>query len=122
MNACGGLRLPRSSIRTGPFASMKDSDGSVLATTPRITTVRIVYLARLREALGSSSEALAIVSEAAPAVSDVVATLRGRGGAWARELGAGRAVRFAVNQRLARNDTPVGEGDEVAVFPPVTGG
>lgn len=101
---------------------MKDAGDRVLATTPRVTTVRIVYLARLREALGRASETLAVPSEAAPSVADVVASLRGRGGAWALELGAGRAVRFAVNQRLARNETPIGEGDEVAVFPPVTGG
>jgi molybdopterin converting factor small subunit len=31
-------------------------------------------------------------------------------------------VRFAVNHRLAHRGTPVHDGDEVAVFPPVTGG
>jgi molybdopterin synthase sulfur carrier subunit len=93
-----------------------------LATTSRVTTVRLVYLARLREVLGCASETLVVTSDAAPSVADVVRALRTRGGAWAHELGAGRAVRFAVNQRLARSDTPIGDGDEVAVFPPVTGG
>ncbi|HEX8740436.1 MAG TPA: MoaD/ThiS family protein [Casimicrobiaceae bacterium] len=91
-------------------------------TTARVTAVRVVYLARLREVLDCASETLAVASDAAPSVADVLRALRARGGAWARELGAGRAVRFAVNQRVARSDTSIGEGDEVAVFPPVTGG
>lgn len=99
----------------------RPSDTGV-AMAARVTTVRVVYLARLREVLGCASETLAVASDAAPTVSDAVATLRARGGAWAHELGSGRAVRFAVNQRLARSDTPIGDADEVAVFPPVTGG
>ncbi|HEX7327946.1 MAG TPA: MoaD/ThiS family protein [Casimicrobiaceae bacterium] len=91
-------------------------------TTSRVTTVRVVYLARLREVLGCASETLAVASDAAPSVADLVHALRKRGGVWAHELGVGRAVRFAVNQRLARPDTPIGDDDEVAVFPPVTGG
>ncbi|HEY5366607.1 MAG TPA: MoaD/ThiS family protein, partial [Casimicrobiaceae bacterium] len=43
-------------------------------------------------------------------------------GAWARELDAGRAVRVAVNQVMADPSTVVHAGDEVALFPPVTGG
>ena len=45
-----------------------------------------------------------------------------RGGAFAAELAPGRAVRIAVNHDLAGPDTPVRPGDEIALFPPVTGG
>ena len=48
--------------------------------------------------------------------------LAARGGAWATELAPGRAVRIAVNHAVAQPDTPVRPGDEVALFPPVTGG
>ena len=48
--------------------------------------------------------------------------LAARGGAWAHELTAGRAFRAAVNQSIASGDTPIKDGDEVAFFPPVTGG
>ena len=48
--------------------------------------------------------------------------LRARGGVWAAELAEGRAFRMAVNQDLAAPDTPLHGGDEVALFPPVTGG
>ncbi len=84
-------------------------------------TVSLVYLARLREAFGVASERTEV-----PASVTSVAALRGwlvaRGGAWASELAPGRAVRIAVNHELAQPDTPVHPGDEVALFPPVTGG
>lgn len=84
--------------------------------------LRLVYLARLREAFSSSGELLDLGAHDAPTLASVVATLRARGGVFATELAPGRAVRFAVNHRLARSDHPVVDGDEVAIFPPVTGG
>jgi molybdopterin synthase sulfur carrier subunit len=50
------------------------------------------------------------------------AALVERGGAWAQELAAVRPIRAAVNQEMASGETPVADGDEVAFFPPVTGG
>jgi sulfur-carrier protein len=84
--------------------------------------LNLVYLARLREAFGASCETLTLSAHEAPTVGAVVDALRARGGAWAHELAAGRAVRFAVNHQLARPDHRVSDGDEVAIFPPVTGG
>ncbi len=84
-------------------------------------TLNLVYLARLREAFGMASERIQ-----PPAGIDTVAALRAwlaaRGGTWAAELAPGRAVRIAVNHDVAEPDTPVRAGDEVALFPPVTGG
>ncbi|MGC1818113.1 MAG: MoaD/ThiS family protein [Casimicrobiaceae bacterium] len=86
------------------------------------TTVRLVYLARLREAFGSTGETLVLTADDSPSVRSVVAALRSRGGAWAAELADGRAVRYAINHCVAHPGSPVKDGDEVAVFPPVTGG
>jgi molybdopterin synthase sulfur carrier subunit len=94
---------------------MRDSVGTIVR-------LRLVYLARLREAFSSSGETLELTSHDTPTVATVVATLRARGGTFATELAPGRAVRFAVNQRLVRADHPIADGDEVAIFPPVTGG
>ena len=94
-------------------------DSSPTSTTA--VTVRVVYLARLREAFGRSGESLAIEGNA-PNVAGVLATLCRREGVWARELATGRAVRIAVNHQLVAADAPVREGDEVALLPPVTGG
>ena len=55
-------------------------------------------------------------------VASVLARLRERGGAFAVELAPGRAVRVAVNHALVGVTSAVHDGDEVALFPPVTGG
>ena len=83
--------------------------------------ITIVYFARLREAFGKESERMALPA----GVSDIAALrafLRTRGGAWAEELGESRPVRAAVNYELAAGDSAVSDGDEIAFFPPVTGG
>jgi molybdopterin synthase sulfur carrier subunit len=76
----------------------------------------------LREAFGCGGETLHLATDDMPTVASIVETLVRRGGAWADELAPGRAVRFAVNQKLAPRTQAVANGDEVAVFPPVTGG
>ena len=90
---------------------------------PNALRLRLVYLARLREAFTSGGETLEVHAGEQPmTVASVIDALRARGGAFAAELAPGRAVRFAVNHRVARADAPVADGDEVAIFPPVTGG
>ena len=83
--------------------------------------INLLYFARLRETFGTAAETLALPSGIAT-LEGVRAMLAARGGVWARELAAGRAFRAAVNQAVASADTPVKAGDEVAFFPPVTGG
>jgi molybdopterin synthase sulfur carrier subunit len=86
-----------------------------------IATVNLVYLARLREAFGRPGEPFEL-SSGATTVGALLDALRARGGAFATELAPGRAVRIAVNHAMASDDTAIAVGDEVAVFPPVTGG
>ena len=83
--------------------------------------VTILYFARLKEALGTAREELAL-PESVIDLGGLKAALASRGGAWATELSGARAIRAAVNQEMAAPDTPVQDGDEVAFFPPVTGG
>ena len=83
--------------------------------------IKLLYLARLREALGLREEEWPL-PEGEFTVDRLVAELRRRGGAWASELAPGRSVRIAVNQTLAQGATRIAAGDEVALFPPVTGG
>jgi sulfur-carrier protein len=84
-------------------------------------TLTLVYLARLREAFGMAAERVLPPAEVAT-VATLRAWLAARGGVWATELAPGRAVRIAVNHDVAMDNTPVRPGDEVALFPPVTGG
>ena len=83
--------------------------------------VTILYFARLKEALGTASEELALPADVRD-LGSLRATLIARGGAWAHELADQRPVRAAVNQEMAAADTPLRDGDEIAFFPPVTGG
>ena len=85
-------------------------------------TIRLVYLARLREAFGASDESFRITEAGGDTVAALLDSLRLRGGAYAHELGHGRAVRVAVNHAIANPGDRLHEGDEVALLPPVTGG
>ena len=81
--------------------------------------IQLRYFASIREDLGLASEAF---ETQAAHTGDLLAELRARGGAYAQALAEGRPVRVAVNQVMARADTPLSEGAEVGLFPPVTGG
>ncbi len=83
--------------------------------------ITVLYFARLREALGTGSERFALPQSVCD-LDALRAHLIARGGAWAAELGENKAVRAAVNQNVASGDTRIADGDEVAFFPPVTGG
>ena len=84
-------------------------------------TIQLVFLARLRERFGVSRESFVLAAQS-NTVANLLAALRERGGAFAEELAEGRAFRVAVNQEVVALDHPVKAGDEVAIFPPVTGG
>jgi len=81
--------------------------------------VNLRYFASIREALGVEAEPVEVVGSD---VAALLAQLRARGGVYAQVLAEGRPVRAAVNQTMARLDSPLSEGAEVGLFPPVTGG
>lgn len=81
--------------------------------------IRVLYFARLRELLGVASEELE--GELAT-LGAIIALLSARGGVWEEAFGDGQQVLTAVNREMADRDTAVGDGDEVAFFPPITGG
>ncbi|OGA23312.1 MAG: molybdopterin converting factor subunit 1 [Betaproteobacteria bacterium RIFCSPLOWO2_02_FULL_67_26] len=83
--------------------------------------VTVLYFARLREVLGQGSEQVALPASVRD-LEGLRAMLVARGGAWQQELAPTRPVRAAVNQAMAMGDVPISDGDEVAFFPPVTGG
>ena len=83
-------------------------------------TVNLVFLARLRDAFGRGSERLTLPSKSS--VATLLDALRERGEPWSRELAPGRAFRVAVNHDIVAFDATLGDGDEVALLPPVTGG
>jgi sulfur-carrier protein len=82
--------------------------------------IEVKYFARFREELDTDTEQ--IEASAVASVGDLLSDLRSRGGAWARLFAADQRVMMAVNHEVADPATPLKEGDEVALFPPVTGG
>lgn len=83
-------------------------------------SIKLLYFASLRESLGQADELLDLPS-GVETVGALRAHLSGRGESWSR-LAPGRNVRAAVNQAMAGDDAAIKAGDEVAFFPPVTGG
>ena len=83
--------------------------------------MKILYFAWVREKTGIGEEAVDIPGDIRTA-RDLVAWLEGRGEGFAEAFADDALVRVAVNQEYATLDEPVSPGDEVAFFPPVTGG
>lgn len=81
--------------------------------------VTVRFFAALREALGPVHLLELPAGATAASARDA---LIARGGAFAQALSRGRAVRCAVDQVMADDDTPLADGAELAFFPPVTGG
>ena len=83
--------------------------------------VKVLFFAALREQVGVASEDIELPGQQST-VAALRAHLAGRGGAWQSALSEKKLLRFAVNQDMARTDATLKAGDEVAFFPPVTGG
>ena len=85
------------------------------------TKLTVLYFAWLRERIGTSQESVALPAEITT-VGALIGWLVQRGPGYASAFAHRRAVRCAVNQEFADPSARVGPGDEVAFFPPVTGG
>jgi len=85
------------------------------------TSVTILYFAWLRERIGTASEELTLPPHV-ETVANLIDFLAARGGGYATAFAKRRAVRCAINQEFAPTAASVHPGDEVAFFPPVTGG
>ena len=83
--------------------------------------MKIVYFAWLREKTGRVEEEVS-PPDSVTDVRGLIEWLRGQGAGHAEAFADLGAVRVAVNQEYGTLDQPVGPDDEVAFFPPVTGG
>ena len=83
--------------------------------------IRVRFFASVKESLGRDVEELELPAAVAT-VGGVRSYLRERGGVWAETLAESRRVAAAVNQDMAKPTAAIKAGDEVAFFPPVTGG
>jgi molybdopterin synthase sulfur carrier subunit len=81
--------------------------------------VDVRYFAAVREALGNGEQ---VEVGGGATVATLRDALVARGGRHAEALGRARVLRSAKNRVLCAEDTPLGDGDEVGFFPPLTGG
>jgi molybdopterin synthase sulfur carrier subunit len=84
-------------------------------------TVHLLFFAWVKERVGAAEEVFDL-PEGVGTVGALVEALKRRGPGFAAAFAIPRLVRAAVNQEFAAPDTPIGPGDEIAFFPPVTGG
>lgn len=84
-------------------------------------TITVLYFAWLRERTGASEERLLLPPTVAT-VAELVDVLATRSPGHAAAFQNRRTVRCAVNQEFADPSARIHPGDEVAFFPPVTGG
>jgi molybdopterin synthase sulfur carrier subunit len=83
--------------------------------------VNLLYFAWVRQKVGRSEETIDL-PENVRTVGDLAAYLRARGAGYADAFADPARVKAAVNQEHVTAGAPVTNSDEVAFFPPVTGG
>jgi molybdopterin synthase sulfur carrier subunit len=83
--------------------------------------VRVLYFASVREKVGKDAEEIDLPAGVAT-VAALRRHLRGRGGVYESSFSEKILLRAAVNQDMAQPEAALKAGDEVAFFPPVTGG
>ncbi len=86
--------------------------------------IKIFYFARLKETLKFSTEDLELSDEYANSLTllKLKAHLAKRSDVWQQMLLGKLKVRGAINHELVDDNALIADGDEVAFFPPVTGG
>ncbi|CAA0121909.1 Molybdopterin synthase sulfur carrier subunit [BD1-7 clade bacterium] len=83
--------------------------------------IRVLFFAKLRENLGVESLDLGFDSDI-QSIHDIIARIRDqRGNDFADNITADGIV-TALNHQIVKGNPPVNDGDEVAFFPPVSGG
>jgi len=83
--------------------------------------VKVLYFASIREKLGRDTEELDLPAGVAT-VAALRNHLRARGGNYENAFSEKALLRSAINQDMAQPAAAIKPGDEVAFFPPVTGG
>jgi sulfur-carrier protein len=82
--------------------------------------MKVLFFGSLREQLGTG-ELSTVLPDGVDTVGELLVNLQAQGDEWKLALGMGNVL-FAVNQDMVDENTTISDSDEVALFPPVTGG
>jgi molybdopterin synthase sulfur carrier subunit len=83
--------------------------------------IKLFYFAKVREVLGIDREEIDVGSDI-KTLAELVAFLKLRGSQWQSIFDRSSSYRMAVNQELVDESHTISGNDEVAFFPPITGG
>lgn len=90
-----------------------------MATGKTEQNIKVLFFAQFREQLGC--EQIALNASEAGSIEEIKANLISRGGQFEKVFSSANLL-VAVNQQMVANNSTIQAGDEVAFFPPVTGG
>ncbi len=83
--------------------------------------IHLLYFAWIKERMGRDAESIAL-PPGVTTIASLATWLQARDEPGRRAFAEPTLVRAAVNQDFAPPTTPIADGDEIAFFPPVTGG
>ena len=83
--------------------------------------MKLVYFSWVREKIGAADEEIYPPQEVIT-IYDLINWLSSRGEGYASAFADLSSIRVAVNQEYVKMDTNIKTDDEIAFFPPVTGG
>lgn len=83
--------------------------------------MHILYFSWVRERMAKAEETLPLTEDTA-SIQQLIQHLKSRDASGAHAFADSTLIRVAVNQAFVSGDHALNEGDEVAFFPPVTGG
>jgi sulfur-carrier protein len=86
-----------------------------------LIAVRLVYFARVREAIGFDGETVDL-PDTVTSVADCISWLTDKGAQYATAFSDHDRLRFALDQHMVGPEALLGGASELAIFPPVTGG
>ena len=83
--------------------------------------IKVLYFARIKESVNYSTEDITLPSDVGT-ITALKNFLAQRGDTWLELFDGKQTIRAAINHELVDNMAAINDGDEVAFFPPVTGG
>lgn len=83
--------------------------------------MKVLYFAWMRQHIGVSNEDIEL-PDSVSTVDEMVNWLTARGNGYAKAFDKREVIRAAVNQEYVQFDHAISDDDEIAFFPPVTGG
>ncbi|MEK9645363.1 MAG: molybdopterin converting factor subunit 1 [Alphaproteobacteria bacterium] len=83
--------------------------------------MQVLYFGWVKSKIGIGQEQVS-PPDGVESVGELIDWLKARGGGYEVAFADAAEIRAAVNHEIALHEAPIKEGDEVALFPPMTGG